>query len=161
MLIKLTGIPHPDVNGGQSWPIYIDATRVLFITRSIHRPVKMMNSNLKAELYDDLYDSTRRLHEHLQKVWPTEIDNQEAAAWAKTMTMASQAVNEAYSQWNRSYRADEFWAPVECTEIQLACGTALEHGVMLARMWCMEQPDEVAKTIHDATDGRARASYKE
>jgi hypothetical protein len=36
---------------------------------------------------------------------------------------------------------------VECTEVQLACGTALEHGVMLTRVWVTETPEDVFEKI--------------
>lgn len=152
-MIKLTGVPHPDINGGLPWPVYIDASRVLMITRTRHQQVKLLNAGLKRELYDDLYGATQRLTERLNKDFPSTIDNEKAAGWAKDLHMLAHAVNEAASAWGRAFRNDDFHPDVECTELQLACGTALEHGVMLSRVWVSEAPEEVALALRRAKDG--------
>jgi hypothetical protein len=59
-LIKLTALPHPDLNGGKPWPVYVDR-RVLLITRSWHQHVKIAHGDVKREVYDDLYSGARRL----------------------------------------------------------------------------------------------------
>lgn len=153
MLIKLTALPHPDINGGRAWPVYIDPRMVMVITRCMHQHVKLLHADLKRELYDDLFSSTQRLHKFLHEKWPEAIDTSESAAWAKSMNMAAGAVNDAYNAWGRAYRADDFHPKQECTELQLACGTALEHGVMLARVWVSESPEQVADLINP-TDPR-------
>lgn len=147
MLIKLTAVPHPDLNGGKPWPIYVDPRHVLFITRTVHHHVKLMHGDLKREVADDLYEHAQRLNKLLSEKWPNAIDTSEAADWAKKLHMAGHAVNEAYQVWARAYREQDLHPRVECTEIQLACGTALEHGVMLARTWVTESPEQVADLV--------------
>lgn len=146
-LIELTALPHPDMNEGKSWPVFVDASRILNITRGRHQNLRLDRQRLKIEVYDDLFFGIQRLTRLLMDKMPTEIDNQEAAKWAKEMHAVSHDVQECYSVWGRAYRSEDFHPPTECTEIQLACGTALEHGVMLARIFVVEQPDEVVRRM--------------
>lgn len=147
MLIKLTALAHPDINGGQPWPVYIDATRIISISRAVHQHIKLLNADVKREAADDLYGHVQRLNNFLAEKWPTAIDTSDAAEWAKKIHRAAHEVGEAYQAWSRSWRAEDLHPRVECTEIQLACGTALEHGVMLARHWVTEDPDKIAELV--------------
>lgn len=146
-LIKLTGVPHPDLHVGRPMPVYLDATRVLFISASRHQRIRMMAADLKREAYDDMWTGVQRLTKLLNEKMPTEIDNQEAAKWAKDLHLLSHSVQDSYSAWGRSFRAEDYYPPIDCTEVQLACGTALENGVMLSRVWVSEPPEKVAELI--------------
>lgn len=162
MLIKLTAAPHPDLNGGLPWPTYIDASRILSIGRAMHQFARLDRQMLKTECYDEMYFGIQRLVKLLGEKLPTEIDTQEAAKWAKELHMASHEVQSAYQVWGRAFNTQDLHPSVECTEIQLACGTALEHGVMLARHWVTESPEEVAEAIAHAgrsMEARHRGIY--
>ena len=154
-LIKLTALTHPEVNGGTPYPVYVDASRVLLISRSSHQFLKMGAADLKREVYDDLWAGARRLEKLLNEKMPDEIDTQEAAKWAKEIRMLAREVQEAYSAWGQAYRQDDFYPRVECTEVQLACGTALEHGVMLTRVMVTETPEEVNDKVMRMLDWMA------
>ena len=149
-LIKLTALAHPDLAGGNPWPVYVDASRVLLITRSSHQFLKLGAADLKREVYDDLWAGARRLEKLLNEKMPDEIDTQEAAKWSKELRMLSSDIQTAYSAWGQAYRQDDLHPRVECTEVQLACGTALEHGVMLTRVMVTETPDEVVRLIRES-----------
>ena len=146
-LIKLTALSHPDLDGGISWPVYVDASRVLLITRSSHQFLKLGAADLKREVYDDLWAGARRFAKLLNEKMPNEIDTQEAAKWAREMRMLSGEIKTSYSAWGQPYRQDDLHTRVECTEVQLACGTALEHGVMLTRVMVTETPEQVYQAI--------------
>lgn len=146
-LIKLNSVPHPDLNNGAPWPLFIDASRVLLITRTVHQQVKMMHGDLKREVYDDLYSGARRLAQLVNEKMPMSIENEQAAKWAKEMHNLCHEVNESYQAWGRAYQADDYHPRIECTEVQLACGTALEHGVMLTRVWVSNPIEEVANLV--------------
>jgi hypothetical protein len=146
-LIRLTALPHPDLNGGKPWPVYVDRSRVLLITRSWHQHVKIAHGDVKREVYDDLYSGARRLAKMVNDEMPMAIDDERTAKWAKEMHALCHDVNECYQAWGRSFRAEDFYERVECTEVQLACGTALEHGVMLTRVWVTDSPEDVFEKI--------------
>lgn len=156
-LIKLTALSHPSVADGQAWPVYIDWSRVLLITRSTHQFVKMEPVALKREAYDDMWAGVQRLTKLLNEKMPTEIDSQAAAKWAKDMHMLLHDVQGCHAAWGQMYRVDDLYPRVDCTEVQLACGTALEHGVMLTRIMVTETPDEVAKAVQIEQDNAAFA----
>lgn len=147
MLVKLTGIPHPEINGGVPWSVYVDPTRVLLITRATHRQTKLLAAEERRALYDDMRGNVEQLNLLLTKKWPNEIDTQQASERAKELHMMANAVNDACVNWSRSYRAEEVHPAIECTELQLACGTGMEHGVMLARVWVSESPEQVAAKL--------------
>ena len=146
-LIKLTALSHPELNEGKSWPVYIDASRVLLITRSSHSFPKLGAEDLKREVYDDLWAAMRRYEKLLTVKMPNEIDTQDAMKWAKEMHMVSHEIQGAYQAWGQAYRTQDFHPRVNCTEVQLACGTALEHGVMLTRVSVTETPEEVFELV--------------
>lgn len=147
MLIKLTAVPHPDINGGKSFPMYVDASRILNITRTMNQHVRMDRVALKREAYDELYHGIQRLNKQMQQKMPVTIETEGAERWAREIHAVSHEIEANYQSWRSAYRAEDFYDQFECTELQLACGTALEHGVMLARCWVTEQPDEVAEKM--------------
>ena len=142
MLIKLTGVPHPDLNDGKSMPVFIDASRVLLISQGWHEYPKIGAIERQRDLYHKLYKLTEELAEKVSSYMPSMTDPI-AVGWLRTAQTAAQAVSGAYRDWGASHNQSLFHPRVECTEIQLACGTALEHGVMLTRVWVTESPEEV------------------
>lgn len=95
----------------------------------------------------------KRLTKLLIEKMPNEIDNQEAAKWAKEMHLLMHDVQACHAAWGQAYREDDYHPRLACTEVQLACGTALEHGVMLTRIMVTETPDEVATIIRRPAGG--------
>ena len=70
-----------------------------------------------------------------------------AVEWMSRAREAASLVTQAHELWARSWKVEDQHPVQSCTEIQLACGTALEHGVMLARVWVSETPEEVAALV--------------
>ena len=159
MLIKLTGTPNPDLNGGKPSPVYIDASRVLLICPSYIEPPRLDEVNRRKGLLSRIWAGAETLHEKVSSYIPNMTDPV-ALEWMQTVRAACGEVSEAYRAINR-IGPDAFHPRVECTEIQLACGTALEHGVMLTRVWVNETPEEVHKAVEEArswSDPRAALS---
>lgn len=146
-LIKLSGVPHPDLNGGKAQPVFIDASRVLLISGGYQQHPKIGAIELKREVYDDLYSGIQRLTKMIQDKTPAEIDTQQTAAWAKDMHMLAHELQDAYGAWARAYRTEDYYPRLDCTEVHLACGTALEQGVMLTRVWVTESPEHVYSLV--------------
>jgi hypothetical protein len=142
MLIKLTGVPHPDLNGGKPQPIYIDASRVLLIIQGHQTYPKIGSIEANREAYEKM---ARFAHELATKVndYTPDMMDPAAVAWLRTMSGAAQELSHAAHEWGRAYSVGNFHPMIECTEVQLACGTALEHGVMLTRVWVSETPEQV------------------
>ena len=155
-LIKLTALAHPDLAEGKAWPVYVDASRVLLVSRSSHQFVKIEAQGLKREVYDDMWAGAQRLTKLLNEKMPNEIDTQEAAKWTRDMHILAHDLQACHNAWSQAYRAEDFHPRQECTEVQLACGTALEHGVMLTRIMVTETPDEVARAVNPFGEGSAR-----
>lgn len=146
MLIRLTGIPHPDLNGGNAQPIYIDASRVLLILGGYVTLPKLGSMEAHKELYDKLFIASRQLADAANSYMP-DMTDPTAVGWMRTIQMTAGDVNSAYKAWGSSYNQNDFYPRIDCTEIQLACGTALEHGVMLTRVWVSESPEEVCEVV--------------
>ena len=149
VLIKLTGVPHPDLNDGLPQPVYIDASRVLLICQGHHEWPKIGSIERHRELYDRLYRASTALAEKTQAYVP-DMTDPVAVAWMRTAQVTAQAVSDAYRAWGGSYNHEDSHPRIDCTEVQLACGTALEHGVMLTRVWVSESPEEVYAKVEEA-----------
>ena len=155
MLIKLTGLPHPDLNGGRHQPVYIDASRVLLIIQGWQQYPKIGSSERKHQLYSALYRAASELGERVSGYIPS-MSDPVALQWMKVAQAAAGAVSDAYRAWGAAYTQQDLHDRMECTEVQLACGTALEHGVMLTRVWVTESPQEVANIIAQALNPELR-----
>jgi hypothetical protein len=145
-LIKLTGIPHPDLNGGRPNAVYIDASRVLLIIQGHCQHAKISSIEQKQEEYGKLRAGAMRLTAVVDGYMP-KMDDPLAVGWMRTAQMAAHAVTEAAREWHNWIRENDYHPRVDCTEVQLACGTALEHGVMLTRVWVSETPEQVADLV--------------
>lgn len=145
-LIKLYSLPHPDLNGGRSQPVYIDASRVLLITRSHHQHPKIGAIEAAQELHRKLYEGTEKLNAMVNGYVP-KMDDPTAVGWMRVANNTAHEVCEAYRLFGAAKGMGAYHPMVECTEVQLACGTALEHGVMLTRVWVTESPEQVADLV--------------
>jgi hypothetical protein len=146
MLIKLTAIINPDVDGGTPAPCYVDATRILWIGRSQVQFTKRDSIEEKKRLHDKLYAAAVALWKHVGEYIPSMTDPV-AVEWMSRARESASIVTQAHELWARSWKVEDQHPAQSCTEIQLACGTALEHGVMLARVWVSETPEEVAALV--------------
>ena len=149
-LIKLTSVAHPDLNGGEPQPVYIDASRVLLIIQGHCQHPKLGSVERNREAYERL---SKVSHEFATKVNQYEVPNLHdpaAVSWMKQISGMSGELAHAANEWGRAYQIGAYHPRVDCTEVQLACGTALEHGVMLTRVWVSESPEEVCRAIEAA-----------
>lgn len=148
-LIKLTGVPHPDLNGGVAQPVYIDASRVLLICQGHHQFPKIGSLERNHENYSRLRSGAEKLAEIVNGYIP-KMDDPTAVGWMRVAQVAAQAVSDAARSWREAAGLQDYHPRMDCTEVQLACGTALEHGVMLTRVWVSETPEEVMRAIQYA-----------
>lgn len=151
MLIKLTGVPHPDLNGGKAQSVYIDASRVLLICQSHVEHPKIGSVEEQRDLHVRIWEAAMTLSQKVCAYVP-DMTDPVAVGWMKTATAASHAVNSASNAIQHVSGRSALHPSVDCTEVQLACGTALEHGVMLTRVWVSESPEEVANKIYNMRD---------
>jgi len=145
-LIKLTAVSNPDIDDGVPCAIYVDATRVLGIQRASVQFMKQWSVDEKQKLQHDLWSATEKLVDHVGQYIP-DMTDPTAVEWMSRARETSQMVNHAYSLWSKAAIHPEHYPRVMCTELQLACGTALEHGVMLARVYVQESPEEVYEIL--------------
>jgi hypothetical protein len=75
------------------------------------------------------------------------MEDPAAANWMVQLRNGLGLLNSAYENLNRIARDPEFYERETVTAISLACGTGLEHGVMLEKIWVIETPAEVADAI--------------
>jgi len=150
MLIKLTAVPNPDIEDGREHPVYIDASRVLFITRESVQFTKLASGEERRAAYDQLWKGVQILTEQVGAYIPN-MSDPVAVGWFTRARETVQQVSNAYAMWSRAYTNLDNYPRQSCTEVQLACGTALEHGVMLTRVWVKESPEEVYDAITTAS----------
>ena len=149
MLIKLTAVPNPDIEDGREHAVYIDASRVLFITRGSVQFTKVASGQARRAAYDQLWKGVQILSEQVGAYIP-DMSDPVAVGWFTRARETVQQVSNAYSLWSKAYGHLDSYPRQPCTEVQLACGTALEHGVMLTRVWVKESPEEVYEAITTA-----------
>lgn len=154
MLIKLTGVPHPELHGGQAQPVYIDASRVLLICPSHLEQTRLDAVKERKAIITRIWSAAEALHEKVHAYIP-DMTDPVAVGWMQTVRAACGEMSEGYRAINR-IGPDAFHPRVDCTEVQLACGTALEHGVMLTRVWVSEPPEKIAELV-DLTMKNAEA----
>lgn len=154
MLIKLTGMAHPDLNGANA--VYVDASRVLLICPGYFEPMRLDEVNRRKQITAQIWAAAESLHEKVHGYIP-DMTDPVAIQWMQTARAGCSEVSEAYRAINR-LGPESYHPRLECTEVQLACGTALEHGVMLTRVWVKETPEEVSEKVAVAisqAEGRA------
>lgn len=152
-MIKLTGIPNPDVNGGKSQPVYIDGTRVLVIEPSAMRLLKKGSNEAWNQAMNSLHDEVQRIASELG-TYPISmvVDSEESEKRLNDWTRAKEAASSlsaAYGIVAKAGISAAHHPEIECTAVSLACGTGLEHGVMLCRVYVVESPEEVARMIDE------------
>lgn len=156
--IKLTGIGDPERPNQSPHPVYIDPSRVLVITRGVTRVTKQQSMDAHRQAMDALHaevsGAVAQLNERQPKtVTDTLEDHEKDIKLVMEMRAVAQALSGAANLVGHYARQTECHPDTECTLVQLACGTGLEHGVMLACVYVQEAPDEVARLIDLAFKG--------
>lgn len=153
MLIRLTGVPHPELNEGKPQPVYIDCRKVLTIEPGMHSPAKLETAEAQRQAIWELHDEVERAARELQKPPATiHAETEEHARavdlYVKSRDVAAEmlAAYKLVAHWHRQPLNHK---PVECTIVGLSCGTALEQGVMLTRVAVMEAAEEVARLVRE------------
>lgn len=148
-LIKLTGIPHPDLNGGKPQPVYIDASRVLLISQGHHQYPKLGSIERNTDRHKEMITGADKLATMVNDYVPS-MSDPIAVEWMTRARGVAQEVVSAVNAYGKWSRTEDYHPRVDCTEVQLACGTALEHGVMLTRVWVSETPEQVYAALGPA-----------
>lgn len=150
-LIKLTGVAHPDMNGGRPQPVYIDSTRVLSIAPAFVALHKEGAYERQRQAIESLHEEVSRVVSELNAQEPNfHPDNEAEAAQTQTWMRAKDAaasLSAAANMCTKYANQTETHPRVPCTEVCLACGTGLEHGVMLMRVMVSETPEQVADAV--------------
>lgn len=154
MLIKLTGVPHPDLNNGQPQSLYVDASKVLIIERTRTAYAQEESAERHRQARQFLFEEVDRVGREVSELRSTIIPDNEHEAhevdrWVRARQAAADLSN-AYHLVSRIAGDPGYHPRVDCTCISLSCGTALEQGVMLSRVFVVELPDEVWAKVENA-----------
>lgn len=150
-LLRLTAIPHPDINDGESFPIYVEPTRILVIERGTHQFTKTRSAEQFRQNVQSLHEEVHRIIGELAKapsMTPETATEAELVRHWVQIKDAAGALHAAYNLVAGAANSPQYHPLVHCTVVQLACGTGLEHGVMLARVYVTETPKEIVDKIH-------------
>lgn len=149
-MLRLTGVPHPDVNEGKSSPIYVDPTRVLVIETSVTRFAKKGSQEAWRQAANSLHEEVIRVAAEASNPPSMVVDSQESEqalnSYVRTREAAA-SLNAAYGLLTKAGIDCAWHEEIPCTVVSLACGTGLEYGVMLCRVNVMEPPEEVARLV--------------
>lgn len=148
--VKLTQVQNLNRPDEVPTSCYLDPSRILVITREEINQRKEGSEEANRQALEILHQEVHRVGDELGAI-PTLTPEDEHQAksvnrWAQAKDGAA-SLMAAYSEVSRTAAAPSYHKPIECTVVQLACGTGLEHGVMLARVYVRETPDEVVQLI--------------
>jgi hypothetical protein len=150
-LLKLTGIGHPDIDEGRQEAVFIDPSRILVIERAHTAHLKERSSEEHRQALQQLWEEVQRVNDEAVAMPRTLMPESEHEARQMDRWMsareASASLNAAYGLVSRALNQPAYHPRIYCTCVQLACGTGLEHGVMLARVFVTETPEEVASQM--------------
>ena len=146
-MIKLTAVQHPDLPPAERH-VYLRADAIIMIA-----PTRLGQTKLRAaedwrQNVQILYEEVERVSHEISSFPPnihpeSEREVRELQVWANRKDIAN-SLATAYNMVQKSAAATNTRHPdVDCTEVSLSCGTALEHGVMLSRVYVQESPDQI------------------
>jgi len=151
-LIRFTAIPNPDLNAEASRYLYVESQSVITIERGRWALTKESSLDEQRVLTQRLWEEVERVNGELsamtKNVAPQDQEEADRMNHWVRMKDAAASLSSAYTMVSRVWDKQSSHPRIECTVLCLSCGTALEHGVMLARVPVMETPDEVAQKIH-------------
>lgn len=146
-MIKLTALPHPDLPGPPRH-LYVAASAIILIAPQRMGHPKLGVVDAWRQNIQILYEEVERVAHELSMFPPnmhpeSEKEATELQRWANRKDIAN-SLNAAYSMVQKSAAETHQRHPdTDCTEVSLSCGTALEHGVMLSRVYVTETPEEI------------------
>lgn len=148
-MLKLTAIPHPDLNGGQPYAVYVDPTHIVMIERSKTSQERYDWRTRQHELVSLFWDEVERTTAEMRRDQPSmTVQNSEEEAsvrrWVERRDIAA-SIQAAYGIVNQASREAQRYPPVECTCIQLSVPNAQFH--MLPAIYVTESPEEVAAIV--------------
>ncbi|HEX6992360.1 MAG TPA: hypothetical protein VF151_10760 [Gemmatimonadales bacterium] len=146
-MIRLTAMRHPEIEGDV--PLYVDAYRIITIGRGETQFNKSTSIEAHRQAIESMWQEVQRIAEQLRQLVPTPDTEEQMRAFVE-MRECIASLNAAHAMVARYANDPERWPRQVATVIELACGTALEHGVMLARVWVEDPPDEVARLRDEA-----------
>jgi hypothetical protein len=151
-LMKLTGLVHPDINAGKPSPVYIDPVKILVIERGVHQQTKFGSLEAHRQAVWGLHDCVDMVRSELgalpKNIAPTSEDEaKQTDFWFRAKEAADQ-LNSAVHLVGQYAKDASMYPLTECTIVSLSCGTALEQGVMLSRVFVSETPDEIVAKLH-------------
>lgn len=147
-MIQLTAIPHPDINGGKPYPIFVDVEPILLIERTSHQ---QQRSDLRLRhniAVSEFWEEAQRCTQELSKTPRMDVDSEEGAqkvnAWVQRREISS-AITAAFNQLNSMNKQADYYDPVECTVIQM--GAQNSRYTMLPCVYVLETPEEVMQKV--------------
>ena len=153
-LIKLTAIPHPDLNGGKPYPVYVDHTHIVLIELTKTSQQRYGWREQAHALVCSFWDEVQRVDGELQASAPQKMvpDSEEEAErigkdlkrWTQRKDIAA-SIHAAFGIMNQQQQTPQFHPPVECTCIQLSVPNA--QFAMLPAVYVTESPDQVAEMV--------------
>lgn len=145
-LIKLKAIPHPDVNGGASSPVFVNPDHIVLIERAKHQQERWGWREERRAALNGLWEELQRIAGELSGQTPKLVpENEREAAAGNRWLMrkdAAASIQAAYGLVVQLEQQPSQYPAVECTCIQLSVPNA--KFTMLPAVYVVETPDEVA-----------------
>ena len=153
-LLELTAIPHPDINGGKPYPVYVNPDHIVMIELSKTSQERYGWREQQHDLAVRFWEEVQRCDSDMTASAPKQMvpDSEEAMTkindvlvqWTSRRDIAS-SIHAAYGLIAGHRDEPKYYPPVECTCIQLAVPNA--RFTMLPAVYVTETPKEVAKFI--------------
>jgi hypothetical protein len=153
-LLQLTAIPHPDLNGGQPYPVFVDPEHIVLIERTKTSQELYEWRDEQNDLACRFWQEVQRCDSELTQLAPRNFipDNEQDAEklnlemrrWLDRKDISA-SIHAAYGIIANSLQKPRYYPTVECTCIQLAVPNA--RHTMLPAVYVTETPEEVAEKI--------------
>lgn len=146
-MIRLTGINNIEYSDERQLPVYVDASAIIMITLGYTQFPKRSDQEQRNRATAGLWEEVERVTATLSGPAPNmapscEEEAQKVTDWANAR-QAAQDLHAAARLVDHYTNRASYGERIKCTEIALSCGTALEHGVMLSRVWVQETPEQI------------------
>lgn len=139
-MIQLTAAQHPDAKHGLK-TLYIDPDHIIVVESIEQTFPKIRSVDAHRAAVTQLWQEVDRVvAEANAKPLP---DSEDAAHRFSRAREAAAALQSSANYVAKMASEPDYHEPQLCTCVSLACGTALERGVMLARIFVTETPERV------------------
>lgn len=151
-MIRLTGVEAEQDQQEREPAVYVDPDAIITIVSCKQRFARRADQEQHQAAIRSLFEEVTRVTAELtnRDAPKLAVESQEDADRLQSWANSKQAATDLTA----AARLVEHYAnhvsytdPVRCSEIALSCGTALEHGVMLSRLWVKETPEEIVGII--------------